>query len=333
MKFSIVVPVYNAEQYLTKCIDSILAQTFGDFEIVMVDDGSSDKSADICDAYAAKDSRVHVIHQENRGVVGARKAGTLGTSGDYVLHVDSDDYIAPTLLEEAAGIIDEYAPNLVAFDYHDVTEDGSIIRSVQNDLPKGLYTGEKLEEIKSTLIYDIESRHFNIGCLIYGVCSKFVKRELITECQVRVPDSVKNGDDMAVIMQVMCKAERVYIDKFYGYYYLQRSNSIVHSFEEKELGRVCELVAFLRENTDGIPDCNITAYAFRMTLGQFIKAARAMESYGQFIAFVKRKCAEPAVAAVIRDFQQKNLALAGKLVCWTIKCRFWLLFWLVYHRK
>lgn len=333
MKFSIIVPVYNAEKYLTKCIDSILAQTFGDFEIVMVDDGSRDKSAAICDSYAAKDSRVHVIHQENKGVVAARTAGTLGTSGDYVLHVDSDDYIEPTLLEEAAGIIDEYAPDLVAFDYHDVAEDGSIIRSVQNDLPKGLYTGEKLEEIKSTLIYDINGRHFNIGCLIYGVCSKFVKRELITECQVRVPNTLKNGDDMAVLMPVMCRVESVYIDRFYGYYYLQRENSIVHSFEEKDLDRAFELAEFLKANTVGIPLENITAYAFRMTLGHIMKAARSLDNYGGFAAYAKERCSEPAVAEVLRSFRQENLALSGKLISTALKHGWWLVFWLMYHGK
>ena len=98
-KVSVVVPVYNAEKYIDRCIDSILSQTFEDFELILVDDGSPDKSGKICDNYAAKDNRVKVIHKQNGGVSTARNVGIENSTGEYIMFVDSDDYIDNQMLE------------------------------------------------------------------------------------------------------------------------------------------------------------------------------------------------------------------------------------------
>ena len=94
--FSVVVPVYNVEPYLRQCIDSILGQSFSDFELILVDDGSPDGCPAICDEYAARDSRITVIHQQNAGLAKARKSGLRRASADYVCFVDSDDWVPPT---------------------------------------------------------------------------------------------------------------------------------------------------------------------------------------------------------------------------------------------
>ncbi len=91
--FSIIVPVYNAEKTLQRCVDSILAQTFEDFELILINDGSKDQSGDICDEYAAKDSRVKTVHKTNGGVSSARNAGLRIAQGEYIAFIDSDDYI------------------------------------------------------------------------------------------------------------------------------------------------------------------------------------------------------------------------------------------------
>ncbi len=330
--FSIITPIFNVEKYLPKCIESIFAQTFSEFEVILVDDGSTDNSGSICDEYAAKDSRIRVIHKKNAGLVCARKTGTVEANGQYILNVDSDDFISPILLERAAKIINENNPDLIAFDYQDVSEDGDLLRKVENTIHEGLYTGDRLEKLKSTLIYDTEDSHINTGSLIYSVWSKFVKKELMTECQLAVPEQLQNGEDLAVIMPAVCKAKSIYIDKFYGYFYLQRNNSIVHSFEKRELDRICELIKFLELHTEGIPTKNIHSYAYRMILGQFAKAAKSIGSYKIFREFVEEKCANPIIAAAIMDFQQERLEIASKVVSQLMKHRCWFLFWLIYHK-
>ena len=99
-KISVIVPVYKAEKYLHRCVDSIIAQTFTDWELLLVDDGSPDKSGEICDGYSRHDGRIMVYHKNNGGVSTARQTGIDKAIGDYTIHVDPDDWIEPTMLEE-----------------------------------------------------------------------------------------------------------------------------------------------------------------------------------------------------------------------------------------
>ena len=113
MKISVIVPVYNAGKYLHRCVDSILAQTFTDFELLLIDDGSKDRSASICDEYAAKDARVRVFHKENGGVSSARNVGLDNANGDYIMFVDSDDYMLPHMCELMTATIEHKKADLV----------------------------------------------------------------------------------------------------------------------------------------------------------------------------------------------------------------------------
>lgn len=99
VKFSVIVPIYNVEKYLRKCIDSILKQTYRNFELILVDDGSPDECPNICDEYAKNDKRIKVIHKENEGLVAARNTGIKEAVGDYICYVDGDDWISEVLLE------------------------------------------------------------------------------------------------------------------------------------------------------------------------------------------------------------------------------------------
>lgn len=103
-KISVIVPVYNVEKYLRKCVDSILSQTFTDFELLLIDDGSKDHSGEICDEYALQDDRVKVFHKENGGVSSARNLGIDVAKGEWITFVDADDYIAENLLQSLCNI-------------------------------------------------------------------------------------------------------------------------------------------------------------------------------------------------------------------------------------
>ena len=107
MLFSVIVPIYNVEAYLKRCIDSVLAQTFRDFELILVDDGSPDNCPQICDAYAKEDARIRVIHKENGGLVSARQAGIQIADGEYVFNLDADDAMTSDALESAAAILQQ----------------------------------------------------------------------------------------------------------------------------------------------------------------------------------------------------------------------------------
>ena len=115
-KVSIIVPVYNVEKYLRRCIDSILRQTLTDIEVILVDDGSFDSSGKICEEYARKDSGLRVIHQKNAGVAVARNTGLDIASGDYIAFVDSDDYIEPNMYQSMMQVANQYDCDVVLCD-------------------------------------------------------------------------------------------------------------------------------------------------------------------------------------------------------------------------
>ena len=115
--FSVVMPVYNVKKYLSESIESVLNQTYTDFELIIVDDGSTDGCYEICEDYQKRDSRCSVIHQENRGLLLARRAGIKKATGDYLINVDSDDKCSLSMLSELAEIIKHNAPDMIIFNY------------------------------------------------------------------------------------------------------------------------------------------------------------------------------------------------------------------------
>ena len=125
-EISVIVPVYKVERYLNECIDSILAQTFTDFELILVDDGSPDNCPALCDAAAAKDSRIRVIHQKNRGLSGARNAGLDAAEGEWIAFVDSDDMLLPQALEKAHSTAEKTGADVVLYGFAFTDENGKV---------------------------------------------------------------------------------------------------------------------------------------------------------------------------------------------------------------
>ena len=144
MKLSIIVPVYNVEAFLKKCVDSLLAQDLPkeDYEVILVDDGSTDGSGALCDTLAAEHGNIRVIHQRNRGLSGARNAGTPAASGDYILFVDSDDYLCPNVLEALAGLMESKDLDILRFNYQNVDMDGKVFEPNKYSKPFVDYSNE-----------------------------------------------------------------------------------------------------------------------------------------------------------------------------------------------
>lgn len=125
---SIIVPIYNVDSYLRKCFDSIISQTYSDFELILVDDGSTDDSPKICDEYARKDDRIIVIHKKNGGVSSARNAGLDIAKGKYIGFVDPDDYIVSEMYECMVNAIEKYKSDMVVCGYDYIDENGNVTR-------------------------------------------------------------------------------------------------------------------------------------------------------------------------------------------------------------
>ena len=200
-KISVIVPVYKAESYLHRCVDSILAQTFTDFEVLLIDDGSPDKSGVICDEYAKKDSRVHVFHKENGGVSSARQCGIDNAQGEYTIHADPDDWVEPNMLEELYCKAKEADADMVICDF-------LIEKNEQKILLKQRPSGYE----KETLLNDILSKRLHGSC-----CNKLVKRSCYN--LVTFPHNLNCNEDTFVIMHMINNGTKVvYLNRAYYHY-------------------------------------------------------------------------------------------------------------------
>ena len=208
---SIIVPVYDVERYLQKCIDSILAQTFTDFELILVDDGSPDNCPALCDAAAAKDARIRVIHQKNGGLSAARNAGLDVARGEWIGFVDSDDYIAPEMYETLYKAVQSTGADLALCDYVKVDETGALCTQTHVAVPQKSLTGREL----------LQKAYWTT---VQIACNKLYHRTIFA--QLRYPVG-KLNEDFFVIPEICLNTQKAVVVPDVLYYYVQRGDSIM----------------------------------------------------------------------------------------------------------
>ncbi len=244
MKFSIIVPVYKAEDYLSQCIDSILNQDFDDFELILVDDGSPDNSPVICDEYAKKDSRVKVIHKPNGGASDARNAGIKSAVGDYLLFVDSDDFwITQTVLTKISNTLEKYNVHIVQFGLADLfaPEEGVVFGS---DRHFSQYNGKKTDEVMDKLVRS--------GNLTISACSMAISREFIVNNEVFFVVGKRTEDLEWAIHLYTCKPEWSFIDEYF-YVYRAREGSVTATIDYNHL---CDYCWMLEKCIEHVEKCD-----------------------------------------------------------------------------
>lgn len=215
---SVIVAVYKAESYLRKCLDSLRAQTFQDFEVLLVDDGSPDHSGAICDEYATTDSRFRVFHKENGGVSSARQCGIDHARGEYTIHADPDDWVEPDMLAQLYAKAKAEDADMVICDYY-VDARGNSRRIVQR--PSALDHETVLRELFQQL---------HGSC-----CNKLVKRACYSEYRVAFPLELSFCEDLYVNAALLCHDLRIaYLPQaFYHYVQLENANSLVRTYTPK----------------------------------------------------------------------------------------------------
>ncbi len=239
---SIIVPVYNVGSYLPKCIDSILKQTCGDFELILVDDGSTDDSPQICDSYKEKDARVVVIHKQNEGLVRARKTGLQKAAGQYICYVDGDDWIEADMIEHLSEKMAETGADLAASGLYCESEDS--VQKSHGKLEAGIYD---TKEILSIMLYTGEFYEFGVSQF---ACTKLFRRDLLWDVQIQVDDRINCGEDVAVTYPYILRTQKICISDYIGYHYIQRAGSIVGCFDSDEYDRNKILIAYLKNIFD-----------------------------------------------------------------------------------
>ncbi len=221
---SVVVPVYNVEKYLKKCIQSIINQTYQNIEIICIDDGSTDSSGAILDELAAADGRIIAIHQQNSGTMQVRTRAIKEARGEYIAFIDSDDYVATDMLETLVGGAKAHGAQIAVCGFEIVDENG--VRSYSVTPKTG--TISKDEALKKLLIEDYAATG------LYPLWNKLYKKELFESYR---PSPLINtlGEDQYMNMVFINAAQSVYFDNKICYSYLQRSDSVMKTPKQSHI--------------------------------------------------------------------------------------------------
>lgn len=212
---SVLVPVYNVEKTLDRCLESILKQTFTDYEVILVNDGSTDNSGAICDRYAAKYDNIRVIHKNNEGLGPTRNRAICEAKGEYIYHCDSDDWLKETLLADAYNAIVTHDADVLVFGYDIFTEDRGVL-SLYNSIrvKKDLYTSQK--EIRNFFV----QQYYN-AFVVLSACNRMYKRSFLIENELFFPP-LRRCQDMAYSLLLFDNINRLAtIDESYYCYIIE----------------------------------------------------------------------------------------------------------------
>lgn len=252
MKISVIVPVYNVENYLTRCVDSILSQTYKNIEILLIDDGSTDASGDICNKYCREDSRVSVVHQRNGGLASARNAGIDISTGEYLTFIDSDDYVSSYYIENLVNAIKKFNADLSI---------SMFINVVDGDEYKAL------EGSNDLLNAQIEDSHMCLEDMLYqrgietSAPGKLYRKELIKD--LRFP-SGKLYEDIMFTTKMILRSHKIVRIENVDYFYYQRNNSIQYQkFNERKMDCIWhsrELVSYINNNAPDLLNASYVRY-------------------------------------------------------------------------
>lgn len=262
--FSIIVPVYNTEMYLKQCVESILTQNYKNFEIILVDDGSTDNSASICDEYAKLNKNVVVIHKENGGLADARNVGLLRSFGKYILFVDSDDFIAKSSLESVARFVSNRELDIVFLKGYKYFDENNV-----QELDENIY----LSEINNKL--QLQEYISKLKKLPGSACTKLINREFALRNDLFFIKGIYH-EDIEWFIKMIKKVENFDVLNIAYYYYRQnRSGSITNKVTSKHINSMIDIfemhaVKSAYESEDKYIN-NYLAYEYIITLALYMK--------------------------------------------------------------
>lgn len=316
MKLSIIVPIYKVEAYLDQCVQSILDQTFTDFELILVDDGSPDRCPKLCDEWAERDSRIKVIHKENGGPQSAVICGTKQAKGTYVGYVDGDDWIAGDYFEKLASAMELHDADMVAAGW--TVHDG--------DVPLGVYMlpdGGVLDkhQIEQSVLQPFWEDH---GNLFLGNCrwSKIWRRELLCPVLDMLDISLSMGEDLEQLLRYLPVCTKmVLLPDYVGYYYRKREESITRGFSDKIVRQYMDLKDILKEIAleQGREYRSRKKREVHLNFSCFDQLFTSRQTIRQYIQYVKKILGDGPVTA------PENVSPVFKIGFWLMRKRYFVL--------
>ncbi len=332
---SVIVPVYNSDNYLKECIESILAQTYSDYELILVDDGSTDTSGKICDEYASKYEFVTVIHKENGGIANTRKTGYNNSCGRYISYIDSDDTIEPDTFKYMLDKAVKHDADAVICN---IMLDIGKKRTVRSNIVKsGFYDKERLE--KEFYPHMLFGGLNGMPGVIPSLCNKIIKREVLEQALMATDDSVYFGEDALCTYPCLLDANRVYVCNKAFYHYRMVETSITHVYDSELINKFILLVnllskAFEKRKFDGRKQLDCYTVRFSIDIVRSELLYNKALSLKERIEVVNKYLEHPVISRAFETISvlefQDNLRIKLKLVK---KRKLYFLFLLLYIKN
>lgn len=293
-QLSIIVPVYNCEKYVGRCIRSLLKQTCQDFEVILVNNGSTDRSLCVLEKYARKDSRLHVLSQENKGISGSRNTGLDAGRGKYLCFVDADDYVEPLFVETLLHAVQTNDCDMAVCDY------AMTFRSREIRAVLGL-TDEvnDVQEMENELFY---LKYFARNPVVWN---KIYRRNMICDAGIRF--EIPHGEDLLFHLRLLPHVRRIATVSQTLYHYVQRKSSAAHSLQKVNAQNVTIIETYLKgaHQNDG----TMAFYAFSSIYTGFLSSAYCA---GRKIGYFAGQISAMEQADFFREFC-KTIAFTGRL--------------------
>lgn len=248
---SVIIPVYNTEEYLEQCVDSVLCQTFTDFEVLLVNDGSTDDSGFLCDKIAETDSRIKVFHKQNGGQNSAIKYALKHAKGELICFVDSDDWVEPDMLERLHSLIKQYPCDcVVANCYRNAKEQTDLLL---HDCKEGFYDKERLQKEVFPCLFVGTKNQRNLAP---SRCAKLFSRQKLFNILKYCEEDVKYGEDKLLVYPYMMFSEGVCFINDKIYHYRENTNSISYRFDENRINEQNKVILRLCNAANELTDFN-----------------------------------------------------------------------------
>lgn len=310
---SVIIPVYNAERYVGKCIESVQAQTYMDWQMILVDDGSKDKSLEVCQRYANQDNRISVIHQENAGPGIARNVGLEYANGKYVVFIDSDDYIEKDYFK----LLSQHDEDVVYIDVRNVDEDGRVLK-------------EEYMSSNNRLSLDSILRRQMTGSINWGGVRKCLKLRVLQENNIKYTNH-KIGEEAIYSFQALWYAKSVAFIEQPLYNYVQRGDSQSHLKVDDPWGGAAKAMKEKVTEMGLYPKFSNTINAFFLTAS--VASANCLAKNYPFTTYLKkvRECRCRLSETIDREYpiDKENMSLKARIVGWLLQHGFYTSIWIL----
>lgn len=326
-KVSIIVPIYNVQKYLKRCMDSILSQTLKDIEIIMVDDGSPDNCPVMCDDYAKRDERIRVIHKKNGGLGFARNSGLEIATGEFIAFVDSDDYIAPNMYENLYVTAKEYNLDTVYCNINFYDNENVITPRYEVKTPTFFIGKEDVKIFLLDMIGPKPQYNRNVKYLM-SACRVIYSRRLIEEHNIKFCSEKKNiSEDIIFHLEYLPKANKIGFLPEAFYYYCYNESSLTNQFSKEKSELQILLLKEIKLKLDNIMNPDEYLYSYMrfvlarihvILFGDFITAKKNGENINKTL---KNRLNEDFWQEIISSYPFNNLPLKHRIIYYPFRMR------------